>query len=365
MLSLLVSASLALAQSAPTDASPDQIQGWTDSVVELVTGPEWCSGVLVDDQGTVATAYHCIASGRRPLVRLRDGREAVGRAVAARAKDDLALVRVPELARAAGGPAPLLVRDEAPRVGERVYGIGHPYAPLAESSPMMEGLLLWSVSEGIVSNESDRFVQTDAALNPGNSGGPLVDAQGRVVGIVSRKLSGDNLAFAVRTTRLETLLDDPRAPRLLGGEIGLEVGLISLLGLGDALTWHVRAEAAVRDRLILSVGSGLPIGSGSLAQSYGESRYPSMDADIGARARLGRGRYSTSLEAGPALVVVGRDTSEDGVEALPGPTALAPGGYGRVALYGIGVRVEALVVDGAVVPAMGIEVGAPGVHGTF
>lgn len=365
MLSLLLSAPLALAQAAPGDASPEQIQGWTDSVVELVIGPEWCSGALVDDQGTVATAYHCIASGRRPLVRLRDGREAVGRTVAVRAKDDLALVRVPELAHGAGGPAPLSIREEAPRVGERVYGIGHPYAPLAESSPMMEGLLLWSVTEGIVSNASDRFVQTDTALNPGNSGGPVVDAQGRVLGVVSRKLSGDNLAFAVRSSRLQTLIDDPRPPRLLGGDYSLNLDIVSILGLGDAVTWHLRGEVAIRDRLILSLGSGAPIAARTLAESFGESRYPSLDADIGARARLGRGRFSTSLEAGPALVMVGRYTSDDGVEALPGPATLAPGAYGRVQLYGIAVRVEALEVDGAIVPALGLEVGAPGVHGTF
>lgn len=365
MLAHLLTLGLALAQPAPSDAAPAQVQTWMGSVVLLVTGDAWCSGALVDDQGTVATAYHCVANGRRPRVELEDGRAAIGRTVAARPRHDLALVRVPELAVAAGGPPPLALRAEAPQRGERVYGLGHPYAPLAEANPNLEGLLLWSVSEGVVSNTGARYVQTDAALNPGNSGGPLVDAEGRVVGVVSRKLGGDNLAFAVNAALLEELIAAPKPPSPLGGELSLGLGVQSLLGLGDALTWQVRGGAAFRDRVILSLAAGLPVDAPELALAFGTSRYPSMDADLGLRARVGRGRLSTALELGPALLLVGGYEASEAGSALPLAPALAPGGYARVELSGVGVRFGALALDGEPAFLVGVEVAAPGVSGTF
>lgn len=362
----LVSASLALAEPAvsPRDASPDQIQGWLDSVVLLVTGPGWCSGVLIDDQGTVATAYHCVASGRRPRVETRSGQAWTGRTVAALPRDDLALVRVPELA-SDGGVRPLIVREAPPAQGERVYGLGHPYAPLSDSNASMAGLLRWSVSEGVVSNLNFRYLQTDAALNPGNSGGPVVDAEGRVLGIVSRKLGGDNLAFAVTNTRLAALVAEPRPLSPLGGEVSVGVGLSNLLDVGDALSTEVRVTAAARDRAILSVSSGLALDARRQAEHYGRSRYTAVDATLGARARLGRGRFSTALDAGGELAMIATWTADDGDSALPGPSLLAPGGFARVELGGVGARLSGLYSEGEVVLRLGVEVDAPGTRGTF
>ena len=67
-------------RAAETDAD---IEGWLDSVVMLVTGPAWCSGVVIDEAGTVATAYHCVTMGRKSTVRLRSGEEYTGRTIAA------------------------------------------------------------------------------------------------------------------------------------------------------------------------------------------------------------------------------------------------------------------------------------------
>lgn len=370
MSALLFVAGLALAapeSTAPAqqDAAPAEIQRWMGSVVMLVTGPGWCSGVIVDQEGTVATAYHCVASGRRPRVELEDGRSAIGRIVAARAKEDLALVSVPELAVAKGGPPPLAIRQGAPQRGERVYGLGHPYAPLTETTPGMAGLLRWSVTEGIVSNTGERYLQTDAALNPGNSGGPVVDVEGRVVGIVSRKLSGDNLAFAVNSDLLRAMIEAPERPSLLGGEVSFGLGLGTMTGVGDALTWSLRGTAAIRDRVVVSAFAGLPSGAIELAEAFGQSRYASAGVDLGARARIGRGRWSAALEAGPSLTFVGGYSAEPGEGALPDRIAPSLGGYGRVELSGLGVRVGVLALDGEPVLTLGVEIGAPIGRSTF
>ena len=209
ILSLLFSGS---AQAHDSGSPPEGLSEWQEAVVLLVTGPAWCSGVLIDERGTVATAYHCVVSGLRPRVETRSGDQFIGRSVAWSARDDLALVSVPELA----GHPHLSLRSESPAQGIRVYGLGHPFAPAVVQKPALEGLLQWSVTEGIVSASAERLIQTDAALNPGNSGGPVVDSDGRIVGITSHKLSGDNVAFLASAAALRELIEDPQK-RALGG----------------------------------------------------------------------------------------------------------------------------------------------------
>lgn len=349
-------------------ATPAEIQRWLDSVVLLVTGPAWCTGVIIDDQGTVATAYHCVASGRRPRVDLRDGRSYVGKAVAAWPREDLALVSVPDLARDPRPPPALKVRAAPPVVGERVYGLGHPLAPVVDRSPLLEGTLRWSVTEGVVSNAGSHFLQTDAALNPGNSGGPVVDAQGQVLGIVSRKLKGDNLAFAVTNTRLNQLVaereDRPLSP--LGGTLAVTVGLATPSAAYGSLTGIVRVEADFRDRVILSGAAGLPYAARDAAETWGSSQYPWADLSLGGRARFGRGTWSTALEAGGTVVAMGGYTWDEALQvALTDDPVPLPGGYARVELAGVGLRVAALVEQGSPLMVLTVELDAPGALITF
>jgi serine protease Do len=102
-------------------------------------------------------------------------------------KNDLALVRV------AGSPqgAPVLwqkARAAKPRVGDRLVLAGSPYG------------LGGTITTGIVSRVTRRMIQTDAAANPGNSGGPAIDRHGRVVGVLLAG-GGENINFAVRIDR--------------------------------------------------------------------------------------------------------------------------------------------------------------------
>jgi len=139
------------------------------------------SGVVVDANGSILTAHHVIAGADRVTVRFFDGTTAAGTVTQEQPNIDLAVVQV---GRLPAGVEPATLAGGI-RQGDRVLAIGAPFG--------LDG----SVSAGIVSALGRRFtveetgqvlenmIQFDAAVNPGNSGGPLVDMNGRVVGIVS------------------------------------------------------------------------------------------------------------------------------------------------------------------------------------
>ena len=352
------------------------IEGWLDSVVLLLTGNAWCSGVVIDDKGTVATAYHCVANGLRPSVRVRFDEDArfVGRTIAAAAKEDIALVSVPELA---GKVPPLQIREEVVARGDRVYGIGHPFAPAAEKEGPFEGMLLWSVTEGIISAVGPRLIQTDAALNPGNSGGPVVDNQGRIVGIASRKLAADNIAFLASAQVLRELVAEPRRPALLGGQ--WFAGL-SFWAPGDyhaAPTAELYGGLLVRDRFLLQAGLNTAGTARQAALERGDVWYPSFEASAGLRLRLGRGSGSTTLDVGGGAVGTrGMDAVFDGAEGTWLVYALEPEvlpfGYGRVGYGGFALRLMSLLrertLGNEVLPmtmVLAIDLDLPGVFATF
>lgn len=129
------------------------------------------SGVVVSADGYILTNQHVAGSGGQVRIRWSDGRETVGDVIAADARRDVALIRSEGLA------APLPVRPTSAVVGEAVYAIGTPLDPKFQGS----------VTKGIVSAnrsyEGLAFIQSDVAVNHGNSGGPLVDENGAVIGL--------------------------------------------------------------------------------------------------------------------------------------------------------------------------------------
>ena len=84
-----------LALAAP---SAEDVEAWLGAVVLVETGPNLCAGTLIDEQGTIATAYHCVASGWTSRVTTRDGREARAFVLNTSPRDDLALLSAPTLA---------------------------------------------------------------------------------------------------------------------------------------------------------------------------------------------------------------------------------------------------------------------------
>jgi serine protease Do len=151
------------------------------------------SGFIVSADGVVLTNAHVVADASTVTVRLTDGREFEAKVVGVDKKTDIGVLRI----GAKGLPTVKIGNPENTRVGEWVVAIGSPYG--------FEN----TVTAGIVSAKSRSlpeesyvpFIQTDAAVNPGNSGGPLFNLAGEVIGINSQIYSRtggyQGLAFAI------------------------------------------------------------------------------------------------------------------------------------------------------------------------
>jgi S1-C subfamily serine protease len=167
------------------------------AVVLVTSSGGWGSGFIVSADGWILTNQHVVEKDKRVTVTLADGREVTGTVTAIDTLTDLALIRV----KATGLTAAELGNSGDLSVGQPVVAIGNPL-----------GLFANTVTSGVVSGLSRseflddsgvyrNLVQTDAAINAGNSGGPLADLSGRVVGInslgIADELATQGLFFAI------------------------------------------------------------------------------------------------------------------------------------------------------------------------
>jgi S1-C subfamily serine protease len=162
------------------------------------------SGVVITPDGYLLTNEHVVQHHDRVEISFDDGQTAQARVVGRDAATDLAVVR----AEAASLPYAELIESAPPRVGQLVVAVGNPYgfestvsagvvSALGRSLRSRHGRLI----EGIV--------QHTAALNPGNSGGPLVDASGRIIGINTAIIAmAQGIGFAVPAVTAEWILTE-------------------------------------------------------------------------------------------------------------------------------------------------------------
>jgi serine protease Do len=140
------------------------------------------AGFFIDGAGTVVTAAHVVADARQILVKTADQRVFIAELIDQDEEVDVALLRVPS----EGIAAPLFGRSAASRPGDWVLAVGEPFG------------LKGSVVAGIVAGRTRHFaedseglfIQSDLALNPGNSGGPLLNASGAIIGMNLRTVVG-------------------------------------------------------------------------------------------------------------------------------------------------------------------------------
>jgi S1-C subfamily serine protease len=321
-----------LLAAAPARALPPET---LDSVVSIL--PVWpgheqggqggppgaapeASGLVVAPGGFIATAWHVIEPAERIDVRLADGRilpaDVVGHDVAS----DIALLRI-------GPNLPPLAPAPRPSLAQRVCAVGNAY-----------GLGL-SVTCGVVSaldvaeagfNPVEDFVQTDAAANPGSSGGALVDGEGRLVGMVSAIFAsqGDTnigVNFAVSQPLLARVVADLRDDGAVDYfEPGWRLARLPRARLAEI------AAARVADLAPEGAAAAAGVERGDLILEIGARRVRSPREAIGALAlvepggavevRLLRGQRELGLVLDFAAAGAAGEAAEEATPAPPEPT---------------------------------------------
>ena len=170
-----------LPATALAEDIPDLVERVGSAVVQIQVHSGGGTGFFAERADRVVTAFHVIDEAREIVVRTRDGEEHEAHLVAFDRKADVALLG---LEAPVEGVEPLSLAEALPRVGESAYTVGQPLVEGDGPTGVHEGLLRWSFSEGRISALGERRIQTTVTLQPGNSGGPLFDADGLVHGVV-------------------------------------------------------------------------------------------------------------------------------------------------------------------------------------
>ncbi len=266
------------------------------------------SGFVFTPDGFILTNSHVVAQASRIAVTLLDGRRIDGAVIGSDSHDDLAVVRID-----AAGLVPVALGDSGRlRVGQLAIAIGSPYGfqcSVTAGVVSALGRSLRSMSGRLI----DNVIQTDAALNPGNSGGPLVNSRGDVIGVntaVILPAQGICFAIAINSAKYVAarLIRDGKIVRAYIGLAGMDAPLHRRL-----VRFHRLPKA--RGVMITSVEPGSPAEKAGLKPrdlivAYGSNPVDSIDEmhkflaedQIGANVTLTiiRGTERLDLEIVPA-----------------------------------------------------------------
>ena len=162
------------------------------------------SGFVISEEGHILTNTHVVASAEQIRLIFRDGTEAKGRLVGLDEQTDIAVIQA-DAPREKLHPAPLADSD-AIRVGQKAIAIGNPFGLGQTASVGVitgKGRVLPMSRTTLLTN----VIQTDAAINLGNSGGPLINSRGEVMGINTALVVGaNNIAFSIPINTAKALL---------------------------------------------------------------------------------------------------------------------------------------------------------------
>lgn len=209
------------------------------SVVGIMGGAEgtdlsWGSGIILSSDGYIITNAHVIDGCDSATVTLSDGREFDASLVGADTRSDIAVLKI----EATGLSAAEFSDLSSMAVGDECVAIGN---PLGEDfcGTMTNGIIS-AISRDVVYNGySMTLLQTNTAINEGNSGGPLINMYGQVIGITNMKMVSyystiEGIGFAIPTTVVKTVVDELMGAGFVSGEpsLGITCGSISTTAAG-------------------------------------------------------------------------------------------------------------------------------------
>lgn len=180
------------------------------SVVAVTTvidgGTSYGTGIIMDNEGYIITNHHVVAGAVSLSVKLLDGKEYDAVLVGGDQQTDLAILKID----AAGLTAAEFGDSDSVSVGDRVLAIGN---PLAQDFSLTDGIVS-AINRNIsYGGYSMTLLQTNAALNEGNSGGPLINMYGQVIGITNMKLISsystiEGIGFAIPISSVKSVIDE-------------------------------------------------------------------------------------------------------------------------------------------------------------
>ena len=237
------------------------------------------SGFFFDDQGWVATNAHVVRGANSATVTLNDGSQLEGEVVGRVRSVDLAVIFVRGKKRRSLRALTLTDSDQV-EVGEDVLALGFPSAGASGKVSATKGIV--SVTSVLI--EDVEYLQTDAAMNPGNSGGPLIDSQGHAIGLSTWRRDGppsgsnvENVAYAISSNVVRKWLPALKAGFVADGvafeiEAGATHQVELTLTAGTKLSYEFKANPDLR--------YGISDPSGNWVVALREPRVPVANGEI-------------------------------------------------------------------------------------
>lgn len=245
------------------------------------------SGVIIDaDDGYIVTNYHVIDDADEILVTLKDGSEYKATKVGGDKESDIALLQI----EAKGLVEIKLADSDKLRVGDFTVAIGNPFGL---TQTVTSGIISALGRAGLNIESYEDFIQTDAAINSGNSGGALINLRGELIGINTAIYApgGGNvgIAFSIPSNMMKSLvrqiLDFGEVRR---GILGIRGGAVTA-GLAESLGLKVKQGAFIREVIEDSAASGAGLQAGDVIVSINGVKIKSFGELAGKIATLGAG----------------------------------------------------------------------------
>ncbi len=291
------------------------------------------SGVIISSDGYILTNNHVVADADEVKVKLNDEREMIAKVIGADPKTDVAVIKI----EGEKFPAAALTNSDKLRVGDVVFAIGN---PLGVGQTVTMGIVsATSRRVGILDEVAgyEDFIQTDAAINKGNSGGALVDAKGRLVGINSAIISNNQgsigIGFAIPVNLARTILNSlVETGTVSRGYLGVSTAILTP-ELAESFDLPKETKGIFIDNLTSPDGPAAKAGlkredvitavNGRPVASSEDLRLMIAETPPGTKVKIS---YLREGKAATVDVTLGRLEDAGGVEGelLPGVTVAVP-----------------------------------------